>query len=250
MFMSELTTIHVTHRKADPFTRILNSSIRDARLSFKARGLLAFMIGQPHNWQTRVGWIEEQTTEGREAIRSAITELEKFGYLTREKRRAEKGLHDGYIWHWHEEPSTGDGLPSSDEQRETGSRLPSTKKELPQEKLSHDDAGPTSDPVFAPSTIQQLWNTSCPSLPKVSQITASRLKHAKARSSESMAVLREAFERAERSDFIAGRREGKKNWANFDWLMKPDNWTKLHEGRYDNRDKPVDNTEAVSKNAF
>lgn len=248
------TTIHKTNRSHDPFTRILNDTIRDKRLSFKARGLLTFMLGHPNNWTTRVGWIEEQTTEGREAIRSAIAELESLGYLRREKNRSDTGRHDGYVWHWFEEPSTGDGFSSADRERETGTRLPSPIKETSDKEINN-SSGLDSDPVeFSPNEVAKLWNKECSSLPKVSAMTASRFKHAKARSNGDMSVLQAAFRRAEASDFIAGRRDGKKAWAHIDWLLKPDNWTKLHEGRYDNRPNQshvvVDQATPVSQNAF
>jgi len=58
------------------------------------------------------------------------------------------------------------------------------------------------------------------------------------------------FARAAASDFITGRRpagNGHENWrANFDWLIKPANVTKLLEGNYDNRG-PRTNVENIER---
>lgn len=128
-----MQTIHNTvHLREDPYTRVLNSMIKDKRLSFKARGLLVFMLSQPANWTTRVGWIEEQATEGREAIRSAIEELEALGYLRREKVKDDSGQFVSFAYHWHDSPPE-DGNPSDGNpltgSRQTGSRPLQTKEE-------------------------------------------------------------------------------------------------------------------------
>lgn len=241
--MSETTIHHATHRREDPFTRVLNTTVRDKNLSFRARGLLVFMLGHPTNWKTSVGWIEEQATEGREAVRSALKELEVAGYLKRTRNRSECGFYDQYTYHWFEEPSS-DGNPSPvvDQRRETGTRFPSTKEEtVTKNKEEEQEVGLVPDPVspglsFTPHSIAKLWNASCPSLPKVGEITASRFKAAKARTRGDMDALVRAFAAMESSDFIAGRSDrGPSSWASLDWLLKADNWTKVMEGRYANK---------------
>jgi len=81
-------TVYRTERTAN-FTQLPNESLRDERLSFRARGLLAFMLSFPDDWQHRD--LEEHGTEGREAVRSALRELEACGYREKVKRRDEQG---------------------------------------------------------------------------------------------------------------------------------------------------------------
>lgn len=240
--MSDKTTIHKSHRKEDPFTKILNSTLRDARLTFKARGLLAFMLGHPNNWETRVGWIEEQTQDGREAIRSAFAELEKYGYLVRERVRAQNGLHDGYIWHWHEEPSTGDGTPLAVDGRETAPRLPSSTKKEEDEETVPLPAGVVNTPhkanAITPNRLKTLWNTLVPTLGTVREVSPSHLKSAKARGGED--VLTELFIMVEASDFLTGRTPSRDrpDWkASLDWVLKPDNYANIANGKYTNKPK-------------
>lgn len=82
-----MTTVRVAKR--DRFTLIDRRTANDSRLSFKARGILLWLLDKPDDWETTAEKIEQQGKEGREAIRSALKELEQFGYLTRIQWRDE-----------------------------------------------------------------------------------------------------------------------------------------------------------------
>lgn len=79
------------------FAQIPNEALRDERLSWRARGLLAYMLSFPDDWQHRAVDIEQHGTEGREAVRKALRELEVVGYRTRAKRRDDHGQIRTYI---------------------------------------------------------------------------------------------------------------------------------------------------------
>ena len=74
------------------YLSIRNDVIRDDRLSFRARGLLAAMLSYPDDWQFSREWLADQSPrEGVDAIRSALKELETHGYLTRQRVRMPGG---------------------------------------------------------------------------------------------------------------------------------------------------------------
>ncbi|MFB6373797.1 MAG: hypothetical protein ABEN55_11985 [Bradymonadaceae bacterium] len=82
-----------------PYTAVPNSLAQDSELSWKARGLLLFLISLPGDWKIRLGWLNEQTADGRHATKTGIEELEDAGYLYKRKRRRESGEFDGYdVW--------------------------------------------------------------------------------------------------------------------------------------------------------
>ncbi|MDH6279317.1 replication protein [Prescottella agglutinans] len=73
-------------RRVDRFTILDNDVINDKRLSYRARGVLIWLLSKPADWRTRSESIAAQSPkEGREAIRSAMRELREAGYLRTEK---------------------------------------------------------------------------------------------------------------------------------------------------------------------
>lgn len=82
--------IRVQHEE-NPFTLIRKSSLEDNRLSFKARGILAYLIGKPNHWTVRVQDLVNQGTDGATAVRSGLNELRKFGYMVRRLHRGADG---------------------------------------------------------------------------------------------------------------------------------------------------------------
>ena len=94
--------------------------------------------------------------------------------------------------------------------------------------------------------IKDAYNTLCLSLPAVRSLSDARKKAIKARlNSYSEDDLREAFIKAEDSDFLKGKNN--RNWqANFDWIIKDANLAKILDGNYDNR---LSDTSGKSKTA-
>lgn len=77
--------------RKEGFTVIANDVLRDGRLSFRARGVLASVLSRPDNWATSADRLAAEAKEGRGAVRSALKELEEVGYLVRERVQDEKG---------------------------------------------------------------------------------------------------------------------------------------------------------------
>jgi len=67
-------------RKQKPYAQIHNDLLRDKRLSFKARGILCYLISQPDNWIPRVADLVNQGQEGKSAVLAAMQELKRAGY--------------------------------------------------------------------------------------------------------------------------------------------------------------------------
>ena len=89
------------HAFDDHFTQIPNAWLRDERLSFKARGLMALVMSHSKGWSLSINSLANQNQEGKDAIRSAIIELEKFGYLTRTQVN-DAGRFGESVWTTHD----------------------------------------------------------------------------------------------------------------------------------------------------
>lgn len=83
--------------------------------------------------------------------------------------------------------------------------------------------------------IAELYHTICTSYPKLRAIEGNRKKMIAARWKKygGIDTFRELFEKAEASDFLKG--DNDRGWAaDFDWLIRPTNMSKVLEGKYDN----------------
>ena len=79
-----------------PFGMVPNALLNDSLLSFKAKGLFAFIQSKPDGWFFSVERIAGQSKEAKTSVSEGLKELEKFGYLVREKRQTGKGFVTDY----------------------------------------------------------------------------------------------------------------------------------------------------------
>ena len=68
-----------------------NHHLRNQELSLKAKGLLSQMLSLPDNWDYTLKGLSLINREKIDAIREAIRELERAGYIVRSRERDEKG---------------------------------------------------------------------------------------------------------------------------------------------------------------
>ncbi len=80
---------------AKPIHRAL---LRDARLSWGARGLFSFLWDLPRGWRPRLSHLVCMAPDGRDAVRSRIKELECLGAIRFEPIRGEGGRLCGKRW--------------------------------------------------------------------------------------------------------------------------------------------------------
>ena len=122
-------TDSVQHAKAigeaARFTIILNDAIRDERISWRAKGILAGCMSHANTFQFNKSWIIEHGTEGRDAVSNALNELREFGYLEDKISKCEKtGKIIGWILIFKDQPrlpeNPSDGETVSLETRQTG----------------------------------------------------------------------------------------------------------------------------------
>lgn len=67
----------------DHFTIISNAWLRDESLSWKAKGLLAYLASHAQGFRVSQNLMLRQATDGRDSLLSGLAELERAGYLVR-----------------------------------------------------------------------------------------------------------------------------------------------------------------------
>lgn len=90
-------------RKRSKYVSIENSMFHDERISWKAKGLLGYLLTKPDGWKVRITDLMKHSPEGERAIRSGLKELQKFGYLAYYRTR-ENGTFSGIEWVYDDVP--------------------------------------------------------------------------------------------------------------------------------------------------
>lgn len=103
------------HDFEEQFTRVPNRWLRDRRLSLKSIGLLAQLHSHRPDWSVSLARLARSNDCGIDQIRTAIRELEQYGYLERSQGRANNLFGEAvYVTR---DPSSGfplSGFPSSE----------------------------------------------------------------------------------------------------------------------------------------
>lgn len=86
------------------YTVMSNHHLRNATLSLKAKGLLSQILSLPENWDYTLAGLSRINRESVDAIRTAVQELERAGYVTRSRERKENGQLGGTEYVIREEP--------------------------------------------------------------------------------------------------------------------------------------------------
>jgi hypothetical protein len=88
--------------KTQDYTVMSNYHLREKDMSLKAKGLLSWMLSNDDNWDYSIAGIVANCKENETAIKTALDELQEFGYLEVNKLMPNKDtptIHYEYIIH-------------------------------------------------------------------------------------------------------------------------------------------------------
>jgi hypothetical protein len=120
------------------FTTIGNALIQNKALSWKARGIMIYLLSMPEDWEFNLSDLANRAPDGKAALRTGIDELKALGYIDIVRDRAEAGTFDGWTWYVYEQPKADNrnsDNPNSDNrtlQKKHGTKETSNKKIPPQ----------------------------------------------------------------------------------------------------------------------
>ena len=86
------------------YTVMSNHHLRNHALSLKAKGLLSQMLSLPDDWDYTLQGLAQINKESIDAIREAVRELERAGYIKRSRERDERGCLRGTVYTIYEQP--------------------------------------------------------------------------------------------------------------------------------------------------
>ena len=90
-----------TQKKRNNFVMLDKGFLEDSRLSYKAKGILAYLFSKPDNWKVVIKDLMNHAKDGRDSVYAGLKELRTFGYYSKEPVRNEKGVilyYEGIIY--------------------------------------------------------------------------------------------------------------------------------------------------------
>ena len=130
------------------YTTISNYHLRDTKLSLKAKGLLSQMLSLPDEWDYTLSGLAQINREGKDAIRTAVQELEQAGYINRRQTHDSAGNFAGNEYIIHEQPTN---LPTAQAYAEYG-----PEEETPLSENPTTDAPSLENPTTEPLSENPL----------------------------------------------------------------------------------------------
>lgn len=134
--------IRVSKGKENPFVMINKLTLTDSALTWEARGVLAYLLSKPDDWQVRVWDLVRQGPGGRQRMQRILKELETTGYMKRRRLRNGNGT---FYWETtvYERPTIG-GKPAH------GSATHGKSAHIPRANVTKNEKKDTSAPAKRP----------------------------------------------------------------------------------------------------
>ena len=128
---SDKTMIRVM-KKENPYVMIDKTCLKDERLSWKAKGLLCYLLSLPDDWEIYVSELQSHASDGRDSTAAGLRELIKFGYAKRYRNRDEKGKLRGCIYQIYEMPIEVESEEELEIEESTDSEIIENKEVYPE----------------------------------------------------------------------------------------------------------------------
>lgn len=102
--VDKLATFRIQKNKENPYVMINKEFLEDEKLSAKAKGILAYLLSLPDDWQIYEEELVKHFKDGIDSLRTGIKELVNIGYIERVRIRDEKGMLRAYDYSVYEVP--------------------------------------------------------------------------------------------------------------------------------------------------
>ena len=237
--------------KTSDYVVMSNRHFREKQMSLKAKGLLSEMLSLPDDWDYSIAGLAAINKESVTSIKSALAELQEFGYLKIEKIYPDKSNSGRieYIYNVYEYPQNQEtdnqpiekqeiekqgveNQPLENQAVENHSQYNINNKNINNKNINKQNI---KDRV---EEFKLLFNIICVSLPEVRLLTKVRVAHIKTLLTtleKSGCTPIEFLKKIENSDFLTGKSG---QWrATFDWIIQPSNAVKIIEGNYSGKAK-------------
>lgn len=87
-----MAIIRVEKNKENPYVTINKTALNDTKLSFKAKGIFAYLMSRPDDWKCQVNDLKNHAKDGRDSIYAGLKELREHGYMIKRPIKNEKNI--------------------------------------------------------------------------------------------------------------------------------------------------------------
>jgi hypothetical protein len=172
----------VRHPHDDEFAIIPNATLRDPRLSWKARGILGCLLSRPDNWRVIVAALVREGPDGRASVLAGLAELEAAGYLVRRgMARDDEGKFDGPDCEIYDRPqgpgdNSGTAVRLSDRGFPARGKSNAKEERIKEERRKETREGSELSPGLPPTetSIEIAFNDAMSNYPKSDGIVPAR----------------------------------------------------------------------------
>lgn len=98
------TIFRVVKNKDNPYVIMDKRPINRNDLSWRAKGILSYILSKPDNWRIHLSDLEKHATDGRDSTRAGLRELQETLYIIKAQRRNSKGEILEHTWLVFEQP--------------------------------------------------------------------------------------------------------------------------------------------------
>lgn len=245
-----MAIIRVEKDKNNPYVQINKNVLNDPRISFKAKGLMAYLLSLPDDWEIYESEVVNHSRDGKDSLKSAIKELIETGYIERTRIRDEKGRLGAYEYTVRE-VSIQDGKTYVGKTY-VGKSAPTNNNTTNNNNTNINTSSKDEEEAVRSEIFKEIVDryNEIEELPSVVKLTDKRKKTLNARLKDfSKEQILEVLNIVNRNDFLLGK-TGK--WkCDFDWIMNPNNFVKILEGKYgETNNKKNGNANKTNHNAL
>ncbi|WP_204247505.1 helix-turn-helix domain-containing protein, partial [Flavonifractor sp. An4] len=162
-------------QRSGGYTVLPNGILRDTGLSLKTKGLFAIILSLPEDWDYSVAGLATVAGCGRDAIRSALGEMEQAGYLIRTRSHGEGGKFTGVIYNIRDQAEPLSGKPTTVEptlEKPSSENPTQLNKDISNKDLINPHSPPEGDgpqrkkrqrrlksvPTWKPERFEAFWD--------------------------------------------------------------------------------------------
>jgi len=91
------TIFRVQKNPDNPYVMVDRRPIDNPKLSYRAKGVLTYLLSRPDGWEVNIGDLQNHGIEGRDALRNTLSELREAGHLEYQQERQAGKFSTGKI---------------------------------------------------------------------------------------------------------------------------------------------------------